>query len=97
MFLLLTNVNPSVKSKTILTFIISLGVPTEMFRALDNRGTWALKMKTHQDAADAEWVLSRHLEISQEKLGGLVTIQAVASLPENVQFDSRRIHGKAEA
>lgn len=80
--------------KQLIAAVISLGVPTEIMRGPN--GTWGLRMPSTDDAADAVWVLEKHIDRLRNQLGDRATVTRVSALPDNLPFVTKPYHGRAE-
>lgn len=96
MLILLKKVKANVTPKQIIQPIVSLGMPTEIFRG-NQKNTWALKMPSEQDAADAAFILNKNITFMREFFGDGVSISHVSRLPPNISFVSKSIVGRGEA
>ena len=95
MLLLLEKVKQGVTPKQIIQPIVSLGMPTEIFKGSQN--IWALKMASEEDTMDAVFVLNKNIAFIQRFLGDKVSISTVARLPEHISFVVKNIVGRGEA
>jgi hypothetical protein len=87
--IVLRNVDAHVRPRNIVQPFLSFGLPKRVHRG---RGWWAIEMESPVDAADAVWVVERHMERLAPYLGANVGVAYAGEFPDEA-YTSKNVSG----
>ena len=87
--IVLRNVDDPVRPRTIVQSFLSFGLPKRVHRG---RGWWAIEMDSFVNAADAVWVVERHMDRLTPHLGAKVSVAHASEFPDTA-YTSKDVSG----
>ena len=87
--IVLRNVESSVRPRNIVQPFLSFGLPKRLHRG---RQWWAIEMDSIVDAADAVWVVERHMDRLTPYLGAKVGVTHETDFPSKA-YTSKDVSG----
>ena len=87
--IVLHNIDANVRPRNIVQPFLSFGLPRRLHRG---RGWWAIEMESFVDAADAVWVVERHMDRLAPYLGAKVGVAHASEFPDEA-YTSKDVSG----